>query len=349
MAIPNTAPIIVKRVVDDGHDGHHGGAWKVAYADFMTAMMAFFLLMWILSATEEETRHGLADYFSPASTQTNGPGGFGLLAGTSDATLGTLSAERTPVTSDGKQGDAYAEGHSSDANQTQVQAAQDTWAGLAKSAAQQMAANSASAPVSADDPEPSAEQLAKAAAERRAEDEAKFAELAQKMQEQITNSPELKGLSENVRFERTTDGLLVQIIDRNGKSMFASGSARPGQETEMLMEKLGAAIAALPNQMIIAGHTDAVPYTGSRDYSNWELSSDRANATRRVFMAAGVDPRRIVRISGLADTEPLNAADPRDPTNRRITVHLIYRDRAVGGEEDLPVGASAETKSADVL
>ncbi|MEI4473488.1 flagellar motor protein MotB [Frigidibacter sp. MR17.24] len=346
MAIPNTAPIIVKRVVEDGHEGHHGGAWKVAYADFMTAMMAFFLLMWILSATEEETRHGLADYFSPSSSQLNGPGGLGLLAGTSDARVGTLSAERTPPTSDGAQGKAFAEGHAERENPTAVESAQDTWAGLAQSAAQQMAAN---AETQADPGELTEEQRGQAAAERRAEDEAQFEALTAEIQQQITNSPELKGLSENVRFERTTDGLLVQIVDRNGKSMFASGSARPSGDTELLMEKLGTAVAGLPNQMIIAGHTDSVPYAGSRDYSNWELSSDRANATRRVFMAAGVDPRRIVRISGLADTEPLNAADPRDPTNRRITVHLIYRDQVGTETAALPEGARPDTATSDNL
>ena len=129
---------------------------------------------------------------------------------------------------------------------------------------------------------------------------------------------------DNLLFERTADGLEIQIVDKNSTSMFATGSARIEERTRDLLRIVAEAIVDLPNEISISGHTDSVPYTRAGTYSNWELSADRANATRRVLVDTGVNSTRITRISGLADTVPLDPEDPMAPENRRISVTLQY-------------------------
>ncbi|KAF0674655.1 flagellar motor protein MotB [Profundibacterium mesophilum] len=305
-------PIIIKRVEDEAHEGHHGGGWKVAYADFMTAMMAFFLLLWILAASDEEKLRGLADYFTPSLSDAGGRGeGFldgivlaneGVMSGTdgpqSEVQLPSFGAENPLAVFDSRlrgqsQGIVieYDEGEAAAEGVALVQT----------------------------DPEGQAE------GQRHAEQrEADLAQIEAEIIREIEAHPEYDNLADNLRLERTPDGLDIQIVDRDGRSMFESGSAAIGDRTRGLIEIIAHAVEGLTQPLDISGHTDAVPFLRRSGYGNWELSSDRANATRRIMVAAGVAQPRISRIAGLAATVPLNAEDPEAAENRRISILLRY-------------------------
>ena len=326
-------PIIIKKLEDDGHDGHHGGGWKVAYADFMTAMMAFFLMLWILAASDEEKLRGLADYFTPSLSEAGGRGN-GLLDGQVLGPDGVMSGTDGPksevqLPSFGQENPlAVFDSRLRDQTQPKVVVEYEPAPQESTDAAQQAAAEQGT--------------VEQAAAEQpeidrhRKERENRFDALEDEVSQAIESRPELRDFAENVRFDRTPEGLRVQIIDHEGRSMFPSGSARIEDKTRELILVVAEAIADLPHPLVISGHTDAVPYSRGTGYGNWELSADRANATRRVMIAAGVSPSRVARISGLADTLPLNAKDPRAPENRRISVLLEYPEPALAPARPAP-------------
>jgi chemotaxis protein MotB len=281
----NQAPIIIKKVKKGGDHGHHGGAWKLAYADFVTAMMAFFLLLWLLSATTTEQKQGIADYFAPtfASKSTNGANG--VLGGNS-------------VTSDN---------------------------GAQSSGSVVVTLTPPSASTSNDDnsqaqTKPNDDEVNKAIAER---EEQAFKDAEKELTQAIQNTASLKDFADNLIIDRTPEGMRIQIVDQDRKSMFASGSAEPLQRTKEILQLVAKIILKLPNRISIAGHTDATPFSGRADYSNWELSSDRANASRRVLLDAGVPASRIAEVKGMAATEPLFPEDPMLPSNRRISITLL--------------------------
>ncbi|WP_102223640.1 flagellar motor protein MotB [Acidimangrovimonas sediminis] len=330
-ARPNSRPIIIRRVEADHDHGHHGGAWKVAYADFMTAMMAFFLLMWIVSSATKDQLNGISDYFTPAHVSMTAKGGMGALGGTTIGPKGVLSQSN---------GTAARRGMTRD---VPVSAVADNQPVPQMTEAETRAASAS--PARAPTVTPGADKMAGAAGpsatkatgadspvrtvikevDPHAADDAHFHAVQQEITQAMKSSPDLAPLLDNVMFRKTPDGLEIQIVDQKGRAMFASGSAAVDGPTLKLMERLGKAISGLPNKLRISGHTDAVPYAAGSGSDNWELSSERANATRRVFLSAGVEPSRVSRISGLADTEPLVADNPRDPRNRRITVLLRYQ------------------------
>ena len=190
-------------------------------------------------------------------------------------------------------------------------------------------------------PEPATESSAvEEATQEMAEAEARAQEIAERNAEMqaleeeiishVVERSDLQEFQDNLRFDRTPDGLLVQIVDKEGRSMFARGSSRVDARTRSLIRIIGEAIMDLPNPIVISGHTDSVPFSSNQGYSNWELSADRANATRRVLIDTGVSPARITRISGLAATEPLTPETPDAAENRRITVLLSYPNTSVG-------------------
>ncbi|MCR8550576.1 OmpA family protein [Salipiger sp. P9] len=323
MAGKNEQAIVIKRIEEDDGHGHHGGAWKVAYADFMTAMMAFFLLLWILAASDEEKLRGLADYFTPSLSESGGRG-EGFLDGTVLAQDGVMSGTDGPATpvqlpSFGQENplavfDSRLRDESPKAvveYDTRPEGERDT--------------------TTVNEEGQDGIEAAQAAAEaERAQQQWEEAQtrLEDQILEQVISNPELQALSENLRFDRTENGLEIQIVDKTGSSMFATGSARIADKTRELLRIIGEAVAELPNDLTISGHTDSVPYSGSGTYSNWELSADRANATRRVLVENGVSAARITGISGLADTAPLDPATPDAPENRRISVTVLYPDSA---------------------
>ncbi|MBO9428404.1 flagellar motor protein MotB [Sulfitobacter sp. R18_1] len=297
-------PIIIKKVIEEGGHGHHGGAWKVAYADFVTAMMAFFLLLWILSSVQEEQLEGLADYFTPTMSEQNGAGGDGLLDGTTVGEPGTLSSSNSPMSTVALP--QFGQQDPMDVRQT----------GEPEVITEYIE-------VEADKMQGELEQAMKA------KDEQSFANLEEQIVQAMNSVPDLKPLIPNVIFDKTEEGLRIQIIDQEGQSMFSSGSAVVEGRTKQLMKLVGGAVAQLPNDVILSGHTDAVPFANENaetGYGNWELSADRANATRRIFTTSGVEMNRIHRVAGLADTDPFDTENPRAASNRRISVVLKYAE-----------------------
>ena len=287
--------IVYRKVKAHGH-AHHGGAWKIAYADFVTAMMAFFMLLWILGATTEDQRKGIADYFTPTVIQLQNSGGSnGLFGGRSVvAPDGTSVRPETsgtrPVTSSG-----------SDAPSNQPGDARGKSAGRGTVTAADAA---------------------------RAADEARLETLEKKLKARLEADPTLKGLKGQVRFVKTRDGLRIDIVERADFAMFALGTSAPTREAGLLVQTVARAIADTPNRLTVRGHTDALGFSSRNGTSNWSLSSARADATRRLLSSAGIDPGRFRRIEGVADTDPYVKDAPLDPRNRRISVTLLYEDTA---------------------
>ncbi len=347
----DTDAIIIKKI-NKAHHAHHGGAWKVAYADFVTAMMAFFLLMWLLNAASEESLTGIADYFTPTALLSSSKSGAGgMLGGTSMLSPGAQSTSRTapgvtvslnPLSTnetpddDGLPGakkgntedkdmkdeldelslleDEFGDG--SGAEGLGGDNPSDGKAGL-NDEFEGMGVEQAFDESTLDD-EASKELLAKL-------EQQEFERAEQTLREAIAESPELKGFAENLIIDMTPQGMRIQIADAEKSTMFPSGSARMLPHTRKLLNQILQAVLTLPNDIAILGHTDSVPYHGDNGYSNWELSTDRANASRRALIELGLPGSRIIRVVGMADIEPLVPEDPESPQNRRISV-LILRD-----------------------
>ncbi len=290
MAGKPNQPIIIKRVKKGGGGGHHGGAWKVAYADFVTAMMAFFLLLWLLSSTSEEQRKGIADYFAHASIARVMAGGGGMFGGQSIASSESLN------------GQAGATVQISMANQPS-EAADET---------DRESADSNRAPSEA--------EIEKKLGER---EEQQFKQAEDELRQVIQSVPELQKLAQNLMIDRTAEGLRIQIVDQDGLSMFPLGSADMPAYTRNLMGQIAKVVQKLPNKVAVSGHTDSKPYASVKGYTNWELSADRANSSRRALMESGLPGERIARVVGKAETDPLTVSDPTNPRNRRISVVLL--------------------------
>jgi chemotaxis protein MotB len=282
MADGENAPIIIIKKIKKGGHGHHGGAWKVAYADFVTAMMAFFLLLWLLNATTDEQKKGIADYFSPASLSRQTSGSGGVMGGTVAAPEGALTDQSAPV------------GMTAEIPNGEIETEQET--------------------------EVDEESFEVMRAKR---EEEQFAVAETALRAAIDNVPELKELAKNLLIDRTPEGMRIQIVDQAGKSMFPLGRASMFDHTLQLLNLVADAIKDLPQQIAIKGHTDAAPFVSKNGYSNWELSTDRANASRRALVAAGLSAERIASVAGRADQEPLLVEKPFDAQNRRISIILL--------------------------
>ncbi len=312
-------PIIIKRKTVVVSSGHHGGAWKVAYADFVTAMMAFFLLMWLLGATDEKMRKGLADYFNPTLTvnRTSSGGGGGMLQGTAllaeQPLAGTTPEGVTPKPTHDDDGPALGEQAAVPDTPPDAQpgayAAQDGEGGEGE--------GGAAGPGAADLDSDEAEALGTERAEQ-ARLEAVGRQIAEAMRE-----AEDGDLERHFIVRVTPEGLVIEIIDADDQPLFASASAEPAPILLTLIDVLVPVLGETTNDIAVVGHTDAVPFGGA-DYSNWELSADRANAARRLLAAHGLPEGRIARVTGKAAVEPL-VADPTAPQNRRIAITLLRR------------------------
>lgn len=359
MATTAKINIIRKVEVTEG-GGHHGGAWKVAYADFMTAMMAFFLLLWILSSADERKLAGIAEYFSNATM----PNGSGVLDGATFGPPGTLNASAGTIVARGSEMgkiDDPTPAQWEVMDTTPTADPEEVVPGTMKGKHDNPAGGAASETYRTETPDQgdaamsaagSAEIAAQDAADAlHAADVARFDQLQANIMQAMQDNPDLRPLEQNVIFERTPEGMRIQVVDQEGRPMFASGSAQLAGAARTLMEQLGQSLADLPNQMVISGHTDAVPFTNRKAYDNWDLSTDRANAMRRVLLKSGVEQARITRVSGMADTEPLLPEAPLDPSNRRITVLLEYQsgpaaDAAPAPVHDAPASSSVVPASA---
>ncbi|WP_341212407.1 flagellar motor protein MotB [uncultured Limimaricola sp.] len=318
--------IIIKKVEDDGHHEHHGGGWKVAYADFMTAMMAFFLLLWILAASDEEKLEGLAEYFTPSMSMLRGGGSEGVLRGQIVDMAGDMQASEGAPPVDVPDLPDFGTNDPLKAFDSRLRDEEP------QVVIEYLPADEA--PPSAEDLRTkamadAASQVQAALDRRDAELDAIEAEIA----DRIAETPELADIGDNLRLDRTPEGLLMQILDEDERPMFATGSARIVPQTRALIEIVGETIRDMTHDLTISGHTDSLPFARQNDYGNWELSSDRANATRRALLDAGLPPERISRVSGLADTQPLFPDRPEAPQNRRIGLLLQYPEPGLGAVE----------------
>ena len=301
MARDGQAPLIVKKVVEEGGHGHHGGAWKVAYADFVTAMMAFFLLLWLLSTANKETLQGLAEYFSEARVNTGKPGGVGgVLEGVTVTPFEPVQPQTTTPFS------------------FQVAVPMREEESAADFELDLSGREEGVDPVDAE-----ALSDAELEAERERREQRRFEQAKAAIEQALESSPELSRYKENLRIERTPEGLRIQIVDQEQRAMFPSGSAVMYPHMRKLLAVVVKAVQKLPNRISIRGHTDARPFSAAAGYDNWRLSADRANATRKALIELGLPPQRIAEVVGKADTEPLIADDPYDARNRRITLVLL--------------------------
>lgn len=334
-------PIIVKKVKKTAA-GAHGGAWKVAYADFVTAMMAFFLLLWLLNVTTDEQKKGVADYFSPASVSRSFSGAGGVMGGRTiledggkissfglpTVIVGPSSEKsdqpdqpqydqkypdsRQPPPAPGTQGDRFQDPNSV------VQQGEGDQQQQGFGAGQQQITD-----LQQIDAQAARERVAQAEAEN-------FREAEEQIRQAIASNPQLAELSKQIVFDNTPEGFRIQLVDEEQSSMFPSGGTSMNEKARRLMQQVAQVVSKLPNKLAISGNTDAQPFRGQGPYSNWELSADRANAARRAMIEAGVPAERIRQVTGNADQDPLIKDNPLDPRNRRIAV-LLLSDVPKGG------------------
>lgn len=288
-------PIIVKKVIKKG-GGHHGGAWKVAYADFVTAMMAFFLLMWLLNVTTAEEKFAISNFFDPTFPKVSSTesGAGGVLGGTTVSPDGAMTSTVQPIAQP-------------DIPDTTKQGGDNENSVIQKP--------ESSADV--DTSEERAREIIKEAEERR------FKDVENQIRQAVESNAELKALTNNLIIDMTEEGLRIQIVDQDNNAMFPSGSARMYEKTRDLLKLVSTAIRKLSNPISVRGHTDAAPYPKGNNYDNWELSADRANASRRALIEGDTPPSRIANVLGKAATDPIDAGNPLAPINRRISIILL--------------------------
>jgi chemotaxis protein MotB len=281
--------IIVRKIFVEGHGGHHGGAWKVAYADFVTAMMAFFLLLWLLGATTEKQRKALADYFAPTliDFKQNSAGSNGLFGG---------DAINAP------------DNYPNKASQTGTKSMTIPVGGVGGKQ------------VGTGDKGTLKDQRALTQ-----QDQKNFNETAKKIQAKMRARPQLAKLAKHIRFVATRDGMRIDLLDDANYSMFDLGTTALVPDASALIGTIAETIAGMENPIMIRGHTDSLGYGDPRNMNNWMLSSGRAEATRRRLAAGTVPEMRFERIEGVADREPLIVDAPTDPRNRRVSITLLYR------------------------
>ncbi len=326
-APPPPAPIIIKKVQGE-EGGGHGGAWKIALADMMTAMMAFFLLMWLLGATAESKRKSVADYFKPTPKslvqmgQLAGSNGVlggrsildpeGLPTAASQTSILDLEPPKVPEGEEGQgkgsqNEDKQGKGNSEDKG--------DKSGGKGAESADNQGKGSSSG-------EQSEAAKAKSAAEQ---DQKNFDSIEQDLRQKLQDNKQLAALQGQVQFIRDKDGLRIEVIDKADFSMFALGTSKLLPRAQQLLDEIAKTVASMPNKVKVRGHTDSVPFANPEQKNNWVLSAERADQTRQLLEKRGVGTDRFASIEGLSDVEPFIPADKADPRNRRISITLKYQ------------------------
>lgn len=280
MAEEHIAPIIVKKIKKGG-GGHHGGAWKIAYADFVTAMMAFFLLMWLLGSTSKAQKEGIAEYFqTPLHMVLMGPS-----MGQSDSALKNTGGK--DVTK--KQG--------------QVK------------------------PVEGDPGKLKTVKLEDVKEVLKQAEKVKLEALKAKIEQAIEDNPTLQQFKSQLKLDITSEGLRVQIIDEQNRPMFENAKAELQPYAKTILREIGKTLNGVDNKISLSGHTDAAGYAnGDHGYSNWELSADRANASRRELIAGGMDETKLMRVVGLGSAIMMDKENPFNPINRRISLIVMNKE-----------------------
>ena len=342
----NGATIVIKKVEEGGH-GHHGGAWKVAYADFVTAMMAFFLLMWLLNMTSEEQRQGIADYFAPTNvlgrSQTGSGDPFGGSTPNQSAQMtqdaGAITVQRGPLpvlpdveTEDETETPArpvfFRDGPDGEDEENDPRRVRTARADTLPGDQDPRARRTEHAPHgAADGPGQGNDGRGLSDAEVRAEHErrerAAFERAAEDLRRAIAADPALADLSRQLLVEQVPEGLRIQLLDADRQPMFALGGAAPNDRARQLIASVAQVAQRLSNPIAITGHTDATPFRGGTDRSNWDLSAERANATRRLLADAGLPEGRIHSVAGYAERQPLLPEQPTAAANRRVAITLL--------------------------
>lgn len=272
-------PVVIKRIKKMSGGGAHGGAWKIAYADFVTAMMAFFLLMWLLGSTTQGDLEGIAEYFkTPLKVALAGGSG----SGDSSSVIKGGGMDLTRRDSQIKKGDIV--------EQKKII------------------------------------KFKAAEAELERAELTRLKELKKKLEKAIESDPVLRQFQKQLMLDITTEGLRIQIVDEKNRPMFASGKAELQPYTRDILREIGKALNGVPNMITLSGHTDAAPYpSGEKGYSNWELSADRANASRRELVAGAMNESKILRVVGLSSAVMLDKGDPLNPINRRISIIVMNK------------------------
>ncbi len=323
------APTIIIKRIKKIEGGHHGGAWKVAYADFVTAMMAFFLMLWLLSTTTKEQKEGLAEYFTLSQVSSATGGGDGMLGGKS-LNSDKAVADGAPSVSLSLAPPAPPPSNESDAEETGAPlAAELTNAGDAVASVDVGDKSSGAGGVhealtSLDaqrtTPTPTEEAVNKAIDQR---EKRIFERAERELKQAIRDIPELAQLSGQLIIDHTPEGMRIQLVDEADRPMFKEGTSEPYARTKAIFKEIAKVINKLPNRIAISGHTDASPFRRPDGYSNWELSSDRAMLSRRMLQQTGVPEGRFFEITGRASTEPLFPDDPYISGNRRISITMM--------------------------
>ena len=296
MSDENQQPIVIRRV-NKGHAAHHGGAWKIAYADFVTAMMAFFLMMWLLGSTSDGDLKSIADFFqSPLRVAQQGGSG----SGDSSSIIPGGGEDLSRAVGQVKRGEVEPQ-----RRMINLEAARALQA----------------VPAEADGQE--------------TRERARLIDMKGRLEALIEATPNLRAFKNQILIDITSEGLRIQLVDEQNRPMFDLSSAELRPHTRELLRAIGRALNDLPNRLSLSGHTDAKPFPdGERAFSNWELSANRANASRRELIAGGLDPSKIARVVGHSDTIPFNPEDAFDPSNRRISIIVMNKrtEEAVLGE-----------------
>lgn len=307
MADSKTQPIIIKKIKKGG-GGHHGGAWKVAYADFVTAMMAFFLLLWLLSSTSEEQKQGIAEFFTPTIGLKDAKG-IGVKGGKAKTVDGSSQNDKTPS--------GLVVGRTASGPIIQVPEDQQ------KKSKEDDGSPESKGKVSEGEEIHAKEKQAEGEVGGNADQEL-FDQAAQEVQKAFADDEELRKFKDNVVVTNTPEGLKIDIVDDLGQPMFAPGSATMTTVGKKILQKMGDIIGKTPNQVSLAGHTDASAFSGPNGYGNWELSSDRANASRRYMQSSVVlGNDRITKVTGMADRDLMIPGEPNNPRNRRLSITLL--------------------------
>lgn len=296
MSGDNQQPIIVKRIKKGG-GGAHGGAWKIAYADFVTAMMAFFLLMWLLGSTTKGDMKGIADFFqNPLKVSMAGGPGSG--------------SATSPISGGGQ-----------DLTKSVGQIANSTYKESRKISEVKVSPTDSFAVQGTGQADLKALEK-----QFEREEKARLQDVKAKLEAVIEASPDLRQFKRQLLLDLTSEGLRIQIVDDKNRPMFDSGGAEMKPYTRVIVRAIGQVLNQVENRISISGHTDAALYAGGdRGFSNWELSANRANASRRELILGGMDERKIMRVVGLASTIPLDRSDPFNPINRRITLIVMNK------------------------
>lgn len=269
--------------------GRGGGTWKIAYADFVTALMAFFLLMWLVSVVPESELKGVAEYF------------------------------KTPLVV------AMTGGPNNKYSQSVITGSEGENPMMKKGAVKQGMPPPVEAKV---EPQDALESLRRQELQR-------LQLLKRQLELVIDADPQLSKFKNQLLIDLTSEGLRVQIVDEQNRPMFEKGSAVLQPYTAEILHAIGKILNEVPNKIGLSGHTDATPYQGgSKGYSNWELSADRANASRRELIAGGMTDDKILRVVGLSDSALFNPNDPFDPNNRRISIIVMNRETAEAASTD---------------